>query len=362
MPFYLVTDWVDLGPSPQGRDRRRRAPRGYDRGGNYIVLDDTAVLLWVPDTFTDQRAVILGTDKSETLATATRSELTKLTSDREYRGTQRLDATIFDLLRHAPTGRWNPLRPSKQRQRYEVFLGPGGRGRNLLATEPVFVPPSTQNWVDDFNRANANLLGSTSSDSNFTWSEAQGVALTIVSNQVQFDPSSGEFAVAAIGSDLDSVDTYSQAELTSWNRSANHLAFGVGVRGHTFTGAGGTNSEGYYAEVGNNSGTSYRELRTFDDDTVLDSDATATTSGTLYIEIDGSSITVKHNSSTILTATNTEFTTGKRTCVTCYTNTNANDLTWDNFATGDLAAGGGAATPKGVLGKPLYGPMRRVVF
>jgi len=27
-----------------------------------------------------------------------------------------------------------------------------------------------------------------------------------------------------------------------------------------------------------------------------------------------------------------------------------------------FVAGGGGATPKGVLGKPLYGPMRRVVF
>lgn len=360
MPYYIAP--IIAGPT---RRRATRIPAGSDSqaGANWIVLSKDLALLWLPSAIVDARLTKLADGNSERLAAATRTALTALSDDRPYRAADNFDATIFGLLRNAPAGKWASLRPSFVRQRYEVWLGPGGPGRNLLGSEPAVLAPHSKTYVDTFNRSDGALDGSTSSDGLFVWDETQGAApasIQIASNQASLSlaGATNVWIVIRANADCDTDDDYCQVDLKTFTRNSGHLAVGVGVRGDGWGGGG----DGYYFEVGNNNGTAYRDLRKFDDDTSLGSDSTSTTSGILRIEADGSSITAKVAGSTVIgPVTNTSFAGLKKTALTWYSSDANNALIVDDAEAGDLAGGGGTPYSEAGIGGVALGGSGTIV-
>lgn len=324
MPYYLTS----LVAANRGR-----SPAGWDSqgGANWILLDSDEALLWLPSAIVDARLARLGDDADETLAAATRTRLNQLTADRTYRGSDTLGDTIVGLLRNAPTGRWGVLRPSKVRQRYEVWLGPGGPGRNLLYSEFAVAGPSSKVFNDTFDRANGNLTGTTSSDGKFAWLDVDvgGNSWDILTNQASATTSDG-FRTCRANADLDTDDHYSQGAITC--TYGNNAAIGFLVRFVS------TASAGYGGEIGNIGG-NFRRTYRYDTDANVASDTNApATTGTLRIECDGSSITAKLNGTTFLgPTTNTAFAGQLRTGISAYSNETGNTLIIDNFEAGDLA-------------------------
>ena len=330
MPYYL---------SPLTAANRGRSPVGWDSmaGVNWTLLDNDLALLWLPSAIVDARLKLLGDDKSERLATATRTELSNLSSDRTYKPSDTFQDTIWGLFRNAPVNRWGPLGPSKMRQRYELWLGPGGAGQNLFQFEAAVVGPNSKTFADTFDRANANLTGSTSSDGLFTWLDVDvgGNNWDIVSNAASASAGDG-FRTCRANADLDTDDHYSEAVIGTATYSTGGT---LGVLARFVV----TSTAGYGFEIGNVGGNLRRTYR-YDTDANIASDTTApATSGTLRIEVDGSSITAKISGSTVLgPTTNTQFAGQLRTGISAYSDTAGTSLTFASFGAGDLVVAGKA--------------------
>jgi hypothetical protein len=215
----------------------------------------------------------------------------------------------------------------------------------VAAAQPFayeFVAPthSSKTFADTFNRTAANLNGSTSSDALFTWLEVDGTAWTGTANRIEL-AGIVNFNTARANADLDTDDHYAQVALVAYTRLAGAVFAGVYCRWTAST-------DGYGFEVGNTFNTNLRRTYRYDTDANIASDATATTSGTIRLEVDGSSITGKLDGATILgPSTNTQFTGQLRTGLSGYSATNAGNLVaLDDFGAGDLTTG--TTIPPGV--------------
>jgi len=338
---YAIVPLVDVRPSYRIKGGMQRSPLGFDLGGNYILLGSGAArraLIWTPTTISDPRAQTLGDSKEDALPANRRALLQDFLEDRTFQPTDRLQAMIAGLLMAPRAGKWNALRPSKRRQRFEILLGPD-KGK-LFWTQAARVAHSSVTYTDDFNRADGDLTGDTFSGGTNTWADRNSSVWAIVSNAAAcVNIVAGSFPVEGSTVDVDTADYFVQFTITNWVRNGGQLAVGVAARGGTFPGGG----DGYGAEFSNNVGTPANRIYRWDDDSNLDTDTTTRESGDLKFETDGSTLTCYHNGVSVMTATDTTFTGGagdRKAAITAFGSVvSTNDIAIDNFSTGDLAGG-----------------------
>lgn len=343
MPFYR---------SPLVPVTRGRSPIGWDvPGANWVLFGDVA-LLWTPTAVVTAGVNQLSIDPDEILGAAAQNRLTTLCGDGRVFTGMTLRQAIVNILKVPPVdGRWGGLRASKIRRRLEVWLGPGVSVGQPLFSEPAAIGPSSKTFVDDFNRGDGNLDGSTSSDAQFAWLEVDGTAWQINGNTAHIPISSG-FCTARANADLDTGDHYAQFTIANWTRISTDILFaGPLVR---WTGA-----NGYGFEAGNNAGTPLRRIYRYDNDANLATDATNTESGTWRLEVDGSSLTALVDGAPILgPITNTQWAGQLRTGISAFDEPGSS-VKVDNFEAGDLLV-----TPEaGPLVQPHFAnPMRPRMF
>lgn len=348
MPYAIVPEI----PVPVQRHPRITTTwLGFDveAGWNGVRLSRTRALVWHPTvTLTDPRAIVLADDGLDVLSAARRTRIAALHPDRTFKAGTRLRDAIADLLRRPVPGGFPALLPHRA-GRYEILCGPGAVGANRLweeATEPD--GPHSQDIQDNFNRSNGNVAGSTSSDSQFTWSLAQGTGSTIqiASNQLKsLRAGSDAYNVLVPSLNMDTVNHYGQIDLVSKTESGSDWAVSseIAVRIRNGDGAGG--DEGYAFNV-------FRNTAGFDRN-VYDwvgsplpgaTDTTNTTSGTMYLEFNGSSYVAKINGATIFSGTDAAYSTYKKVAIAHYVAASDNpNVIVDNYRAADLSAG--AAVP-----------------
>lgn len=335
MPYYI-------GEMVDGKvlDRRTtRQPVGIEMPAarNWTFFEDERPVLWTSDEVNDPRLIKIADDGKEKLSQTARQVLGDIANDgRPINASMNFDETIANLLMVPVNGRWQPLRPSKSRARFEVKLGPD----KLLWTEPRAPGRNTKTYTDSFDRANSTTLG-TFSGGTVTWIEATGTVLAITSNQLTATNIPDGTDCSCFGdTDVDTDDNYAQVALTTLTRNSGD----IGV--FLYTGCNDDGSSGYLFNIFND-GSGARELYRASTFGLLDSDATATTSGTLRIERDGSSILAYVGGVEILSATNSAESTGagfRRAGLLAFADsTSTNDAAWNDFVYGDLDAGGGVA-------------------
>ena len=331
MPFYISTSKI---PGPNIGHRQLYIPLGGDApGASWIWLGDAAALLWVDSALADAKLEPISDGKIETVISAARISLNNFLTDRTISSGSKFDAVVADILQNPPVGRWNPLRPSKQRQQFEIWLGP--KSDRLLWSKFQLAAKNSKSIVDTFP-TDGNLNGATSSDTLFTWSEAQGTLFTVSSNKATLDPpdTANYWSVALADFSMDTDDLYAQADIVCTRVSGDAIAE-VGVR-HT-TGADG--QPGYNFSVGILAADTYvRNLYIFSNEGSLGSDTTNSISATIRIEADGSSIQGKVGGSIVLGPyTDTTHSGQVKTAIAGFLASNASNLiTFDNFAAGDL--------------------------
>ena len=293
MPFYVCTERIDIDSAVI--QRPGWVPRGCDQpGASWIWLDGGLSLVYLPidvvhsalEKFSEQAKEDLSADTARRMAT-------KLGVGDPSKS--RFDQIVGEMMR-SPAQRWGVLRPSKMRQRYEIWLGP--KDDRLLYAEPAAARRSSKSYEDTFNRTDGNLSGSTSSDGLFTWTEPQGTDWEVLTNQAQcVDLGDGAFVVALAGADTDTDDTFAELEISVIS-TTNTILIGPGTR---FT-TGGGSTPGYVFEAGFGSGSNFRRLYNFETDGDLgtpdggDSNDVGTV---LRVEADGSSISAIDDGVTI---------------------------------------------------------------
>lgn len=169
-----------------------------------------ACLLYLPEPMNDARLYLCGYDSQEVLGSAVRARLASL-----------LGATLTEssfhrvcgeLMMTPPANAWKALRPT-HRGLYEVWLG----GR-LMWSQPRLAGGSS--IADTFNRVDANLDGSTSSDGQFTWAESEGTGWSIVTNRAELAANQDQDAARA-QADLATDDHYSELAVVSLGAGGN---------------------------------------------------------------------------------------------------------------------------------------------
>lgn len=322
--------------------RSIKYPRGWDSQAtrNWLWLGPDKALLWTKDPIADRLADAVAEDKDELAAIASRSKLAALVGDREISAVGFKDA-IANLLLNAPADkRWNAIRPSKARARYEIFLGPGNPSERLFWTAPSIPTKNTKTYVDSFDRANSGTVG-TSSDGLFSWTEASGTVSAITSNTLTMTNIPDDTVpIVTTSADTDTDDSYAFFTLAAFARaSGTYLNAACTTRGN----AAGSN--GYviipFTDETNTPG---MMLYATSADSAIDTDTGTPTIGHVYrIEADGSSIIGYDNGTPILSATNAGEASGagnRRGGLSAYSGGNStNDVAFNDFGYGDIVAG-----------------------
>lgn len=349
MPYYVGE--VVAGRLVQvaiGRKLVRRASRqpvGIESPSqrNWLYLNDDRVLLWASDAINDPRLAKVADDGAEMLSLTARNALESVTG-RAFPA-QRFDTAIAALL--LPN-----LKPSHKRERLEIRLGPD----KLLWSQFRARQKHSKTYADTFNRSDSTTLG-TFSDGLSSWDEIDGTVIAITSNQLTATniPNGGGGAAVATA-EYDTDDGYAQIDLVTINREA-----GGEIGSQLFVAAADDLSSGYVLQIFRDAGGA-RALYRASNFALLDSDTTLTTSGTLRIERDGSSILGYVGGAEILSATNSAESSGagfRRGGIAGFADgSSTQDLVWDNFGYGDLDAGGGGDPVRGLRsGKLIRGGM-----
>lgn len=336
MPLYL-SEFVP-GPATARSPRGAPTAAGSMEGPyNQVRLGRSGyTLLWTDEPVRHPKARLLADHVDEKLAVTADHHLSRL---------------MRRMVRHRPdvrgaivSGISHLIRTNKEARRKEIWLGPGGVAKNLLWSQPARVFHSTKDIQDNFNRTAANLAGSTSSDSQFTWSEPQSTAFTTNGTTCGFSALGGTtFNVGLASLAMDTADHYTQIEVATFTPpTTGGLSPGVGVR---ITNGTGSSDSGYGFETGRNGFSNpVRRLYDWATDGTLASDTTSTTTGTLLIQASGSTITAKLNGTTIFSITDTTYPgTGsqRKAIISCYcfAATGSATLALDNFRAADLVAG-----------------------
>lgn len=333
MPYYIA----QLEPSPP----RGLSPVGWDSqpNRNWILLGNEA-LMWLETDIINVKLDKLGDDKDELLGAVSALKLTTFLGDRIVPvGTKFVDA-IVDFLRNPPAGKWGALQPSLLRQQFEIWLGPGKDGENLFFSEAAVVLPASKTIQDTFNRADANLAGSTSSDGLFTWGEPIGTEWEVNTNAGQcINIADGTFNVALADFALDTDDHFASGDLTIFARDgASQLFFGMLVR--LTTGLAGT--PGYGLEVGNSGAAEANRLYNYATDANIATNTAVHSAGVIRLEVDGSSLTGKDDGVTFLGPSTDVAHAGQvKTGISSFSSGNSiNDVGINVFDASDLVLAG----------------------
>lgn len=351
MPYALV-ELVETS-TPTLKARRGfsrnfvRQPAGYDRSAHNVVrlrgatrAEDRA-LVWFDDEVVDSRVLKLADGAGEKVAEATKQRLDAFAGDREFRTIDEFNASVAGLLTTPTTrGRWGALKPSFRRQRREIWLGPGGAGRNLFWSEAALVRRGSVQYQDTFNRTAANLNGSTLSSGTVQWAEVGGTTFTGANNRAEAtNLTSGADCFLVVNTDTDTDDMYAEAAWKVWTRNgATSLISGVFVR------AASDISSGYEGYIEDDGGDGYALIYAWDFDDVIASGAEPTLPFVqkIGIEADGSTIEmwiddVSWNGP--LTDTNEPTGAGlRRGAIQAVGNgANTNDIALDDFLVKDVS-------------------------
>jgi hypothetical protein len=242
MAYYLVpmVETARFPTAPVGSlaaSLMRRVPYGWGLvDENHIIVGDQA-LLHTDDTLTGPGVVEIGTDKTERVALATRRDLERFANDgRTYRATQTFADVVLDLLDQPSDRRvrtWGRLRAGKPTRRVPfhhraIWLGPGGRGKNLFYVERVAAWHDTSTSQDNFNRSDRTLNGDTMSAGGKSWEDTSAsTPFAIVSNQLSVLFPMGEGPGLLASADYDSDDLYAEVDLISHSDTNQFQGFGV---------------------------------------------------------------------------------------------------------------------------------------
>jgi len=317
-------------------------------------------LLWAPSVMpTDTRAIPLCDGPDDTLSNPRVNQLNAWTGG--YYGFTRTTPfreIVGRLLTDPPPLRWNRLgigRDGWQR----IWWGPGAPGANLLWSRDTGrrSGPHSKDIQDTFNRADSAISGSTSSDTQFTWSLAQGSSArwNVVSNQaVSTRTGSDIFTVGLPSLAMDTTAHYGQLDLVALTWISTIIAVEIAVRIRYGTNAAG--DEGYSFQL-NRTGASSGGRLVYDWMTGSPlsgaSDSTLTTSGTIKLSFDADNAYIASIGGTpLFTGTDTTYTTYTNVCPCTYVSgSNSASVTIDNFRAADLVAGG--RTTKNTRAWPL---------
>lgn len=333
---YSLVPIIDVGPSERRPGLQQRMPLGLDEGGHSVHLGADRALLWTPADVADARVTKLADSPDEIPALATRAAIATLRGDGRALG-GRVGDVLADLLLAPPGGQWNPLVATREGV-LEVRLGPGPD--NAIWSRRVAPRGrASQDIQDTFNRADSALSGSTSSDSQFTWSLPQGTSAqcNIVSNQLKFTRSgANNFFVCLASLAMDTADHYAQVDFISSVGTGN-TAVEVGVR---ITNGTGASDSGYAFAI---TPLTSRRIYNFVTDATIASDLGLSSAGLMYLELNGSTYTAKLAGATIFTGTDTAFDgSGSQRKVVIDASVTASDLdniVADSFRAADLAGG-----------------------
>ena len=304
---------------------------GLDQGGNCLRLGQDRALVWTPFPLLDPRAVVLANDRREKISGTRITTFRDLAPDRTIDTTLTLAEVIAGLLKAPPVGaKWKAVVPTREGN-LEIWLGP--------PTEKLFWSekasprgPNSKDVQDTFTRTAGNLAGSTTSDGQTTWAEDAGTAWTTNGTEATISGNVG-WNVGRLVLAMDTADHYSQADLSTFTHNQNFLGLGVSVR------VDATPTSGYGFEVSLSGATSARRVYNFVSDATLASDATSTTSGLLYLELNGSTYTGKVAGSTIFTGTDTTYDgTVKGVGITVYSDGAGNVGSYASYRGADLVA------------------------
>ncbi len=338
MPFALVplidTDEVNAF----GKTRRRFLGADAEEGANLVRIAVDQAILWLPTiTLADAKATVLADSPDDTISAARRTALNTLAGDRTFKSTDRVKDIIFNLLRQAPVGKWAPLMPTRD-GKYELWLGPGGVGANLLASELTTPDGPHSKDIQDTFTGSGNLNGRTSSDALFTWSIIVGTPANEVITGGHVEANGNGNGLYLASQAMDTANHYIQVELVeafggstgthrqdlaAWFR-ANDPDY---THAYDFTIRNGANPRRFFEDVANSVEIAF--------------DTTTSATGTLYVEMSGSTYTAKLNGSTIFNGTDTTHTgaAGQRNVlVNAYREGTPDAVFWDNFRAADLAA------------------------
>ena len=292
-------------------------------------------MVWSETPITHPQAIYVLESIDDLMSATVRTAMANFVGDRTFPAGTRWRDALTDMLRNPPA-KWKGLIPTNA-GRYELWFGPGGPGQNLLYEEQTTSRHASKDMQDSFDRANANLAGSTSSDTQFTWSETQGTGWTITSNEAQVTGNVG-FCVAMASLDMDTADHYAEATIGTYTYANSTLSVGVLAMMRFGTNAAG--EEGYGFEVGNSSvGAFARRIYNFEDDVALANDTVQTTTGTIRIEMTGSTVRGKVNGVTVFgPATDADaWQTYRKTGLTIFCNS-TNTFGFASFRAADLVS------------------------
>lgn len=332
---YALVPMIDVRPSLYRPGRMVTQALGLDQGGNCIRLGQDRALIWTPFPILDPRAVVLADDRLEKVSGARITTLRELAPDRTIDATLTLAEVIAGLLKTPPVGaKWNRLVPTREGD-LEIWLGPPAE--KLFWSEKAAVRgPNSKDVQDTFTRTAGNLAGSTTSDAQTTWAEDAGTAWATNGTEATIS-GNVSWNVGRLVLAMDTADHYSQADLSTFTRNQNFLGIGVSVR------VNATPTSGYGFEVSLGGAGSARRVYDFVSDANIAADTTSTTSGLLYLELNGSTYTAKVAGSTVFTGTDTAYDgTVKGVGISVYSDGTGNVGSYASFRGADLVAAGAA--------------------
>ena len=360
MPYYLSSA-LEVYQTQQRNDRlieckRPAGTEGRDINGSTpgavraLRLGNFGTLLWCSEALSAHpNLTLLSTDKLEKLAATTRNRLQNLCGDgRTYSGQTDLGTALVDLMRNAPAGRWNPLRPSKTRQRYELWFGQDSDVGQPLYVEPAFIGPNSKQYADNFSTGSGDIDGTTLPDgaNSTTWGKANGTDTIDKASGTAGITNHGDndFVTYNTVGELDTDDGEVQIDITAYARAtSSFLKLELGLRGFT------TPATGYGFSLGYNSSNAIDNvIYLWVDDSAIATDGSVDIStglpGTHYASCDGTTLTWKWKGSNIVAPfTDTNYSGGagdRESYIGSYATGTTNDYTVDNFLFADIVAAG----------------------
>lgn len=278
---YALVPLVQPQPMANGR-RKGRRPFGYDTTAhNFIVLDSGdksepesgLALVWLETDIADRRVTKIADGPDERLTGQARAALARW-SGRAFNASAPFNVQIAAALGVTPQANGD----------IRVWLGPGGRGRNVFYSSRVPEGPHSKAWADTFNRADGALNGSTLSGGGATWT-ASGWA--VFSNTARNTAMTTDtLDTAAVDTDADTDSEYAQIDLNTFTPgdTSNVLITLVA------TNWASDGSSGYGFQQIYEAASEYRQLFSFDEVTLDEDLATAVTTGTMLQRRNGTSL------------------------------------------------------------------------
>lgn len=327
-PFHAYgVDWQNGGGHGGIIDLRPDGGATLDGGGL------NACLLYSPDPVVGIKVYKVADDENEIISSLMIKNIeSKLKLTADFITKLNLNEIIFDLLRNPPDHAWNPIKPSKIKAQYEVWLG-----GKLLKIEPTIVAKNSVTINEDFNGDDKSGIGY-----DHIWTEYDGVDWHNVSNEAKHGAAStNQRSGVRCDSVLDTDDHYCQAQFTAWYRGATNQYQDAGP----LCRKDNTATVTYYyfrAHRGNGyAGFSLQKIIAGSGTEIDDNAEDPAPSQLIKISADGSTIKGYVDDVEKTSVTDTAI-TGNKYCGLHGGNysATANYMVFDDWEAGDLAAGG----------------------